>query len=681
MPILRFDMSALRFRQIHLDFHTSPNIDKIGEEFDKLEFQNTLKDACVDSITCFATCHHGWAYYDTSFGNKHKNLKSNLLKQQIDACKEIDVNVPIYITAGVNDWAASEHPEWRCIDIDGKYLGWTQSMDKPGFKTMCFNSPYLDLLCDQIKEVATLFPEGDGIFLDIISQDPCACKWCRSTMKGLGLDFTKLDDRKKHAKLVLEKYYQKTTEALRSISDTMPIFHNSGHVQSGDTEVLKYFSHLELESLPTGGWGYDHFPMSAKYVNNLDFDVMGMTGKFHTTWGEFGGFKHPNALRYECAAMLAFGSKCSVGDQLHPSGKLDKSTYNIIGQAYAEVKAKEPWCDKVTQLADVSLLSNSSIDPSKAGLHSNNHAEEGASRMLLEGHIPFSIIDTDMDFTQTKLLILADDIKVNETLRSKIQSYLDQGGKLLLSGESGIDDQGNPLFDIGGNLSGQSPYRPDYILAKAEYAPEYLSSPLVMYTPSQRFKTTTGKSLGEVYDPYFNRTHEHYSSHQHTPFQPEPSEYSMGAIHGNIAYFAHQIFSQYRGLGTVVYKDIFLKVIRDLLADDLSFKSNLPSTARVSIMGQKEENRSILHLLFANTIARGGGLDLSGGNSSIQGGSIEVIEDLLPLVNTTIDIKLPHKVSSVRLEPQGKEISFEKEGDRILFNIESFSCHQMVVLA
>ena len=77
MPILRFDMSALRFRQIHLDFHTSPNIEKIGEEFDKLEFQNTLKDACVDSITCFATCHHGLAYYDTSFGNKHKNINSN----------------------------------------------------------------------------------------------------------------------------------------------------------------------------------------------------------------------------------------------------------------------------------------------------------------------------------------------------------------------------------------------------------------------------------------------------------------------------------------------------------------------------------------------------------------------------------------------------------------------------
>ena len=107
----------------------------------------------------------------------------------------------------------------------------------------------------------------------------------------------------------------------------MPVFHNSGHVTVGDTEILKHFSHLELESLPTGGWGYDHYPMSAAYCRNLGLDFLGMTGKFHTTWGEFGGIKHPNALRYECAAMLANGSKCSVGDQLHPDGALDESTY------------------------------------------------------------------------------------------------------------------------------------------------------------------------------------------------------------------------------------------------------------------------------------------------------------------------------------------------------------------
>ena len=47
---------------------------------------------------------------------------------------------------------------------------------------------------------------------------------------------------------------------------------------------------------------------------------LGMTGRFHTTWGEFGGYKHPNALRYECAVMLAWTYRIALTDRCcrHP---------------------------------------------------------------------------------------------------------------------------------------------------------------------------------------------------------------------------------------------------------------------------------------------------------------------------------------------------------------------------
>ena len=143
----------------------------------------------------------------------------------------------------------------------------------------------------------------------------------------------------------------------------MPVFHNSGHLTPGFREILPFFSHLELESLPTGGWGYDHFPFLAKYAGNLGMDYLGMTGKFHSTWGEFGGYKHPNALRYECCAMLAYGARCSVGDQLHPTGEIDESTYEIVGQAYREVAQKEKYVTGAKSVADIALLSALSMPP------------------------------------------------------------------------------------------------------------------------------------------------------------------------------------------------------------------------------------------------------------------------------------------------------------------------------
>ena len=44
----------MRFRQVHLDFHTSEKISDIGTKFDKEQFQEALKVGHVDSITVFS---------------------------------------------------------------------------------------------------------------------------------------------------------------------------------------------------------------------------------------------------------------------------------------------------------------------------------------------------------------------------------------------------------------------------------------------------------------------------------------------------------------------------------------------------------------------------------------------------------------------------------------------------
>lgn len=58
-------MDQLATRQIHLDFHT-PNLPfQLGKQFNKKEFQQTLVEAAVNSVTLTGRCHHGHIYYDT----------------------------------------------------------------------------------------------------------------------------------------------------------------------------------------------------------------------------------------------------------------------------------------------------------------------------------------------------------------------------------------------------------------------------------------------------------------------------------------------------------------------------------------------------------------------------------------------------------------------------------------
>lgn len=661
----------LRFRQVHLDFHTSPDIQGIGEAFDKKEWQETLRAASVDSITCFSKCHHGLSYHPTRVGVQHPHLKFDLLRAQIDACREIDVRVPVYLSAGLDNTITLTHPQWRELDFEGRLggAGWNNTSPlKPGFHKLCFNSPYLDYLCRQIEEAATLFPEADGIFLDIIYQSQCCCNWCMAAMAKAGLDPEKEADRKESARLALERYYKATTAACKVRDAAMPVFHNSGNIARCDRSVVQYDSHLELESLPTGGWGYDHFPESASYASQLGLDYLGMTGKFHLSWGEFGGFKHPNALRYECAAMAAFGAKCSVGDQLHPSGKLDESTYELIGAAYAEVAAREPWCRDSVAVNDIAILSSEAEN----GRHDDNSAADtGASRMLLEDHQLFALIDRQVDFTPFKLLILPDNIAIDAGLKNRIDAYLAAGGSLLLTGRSGLLASGEGFaWDLGADYFGESLYSPDFVLSAPDYRPSFVKTPWVAYAASQRIKVTTGESLGQVFDPYFNRTYAHFCSHYHTPCRPEPSGYDAGVRRDRIAYLAHPVFSVYRKIGAVAQKEYVLRVIRSLLGERQSVQSNLPSGARLTLRRQPGEKRQIVHLAYANKQTRGGG----------SASPVEVIEEIDPLHRVTVAVRTAAPIAKVTLEPQGIELPHTLCDGRVRFTVDSFTCHQMAVL-
>ena len=664
----------LRFRQIHLDFHTSEAIDGIGADFNKKQWQQTLSDANVDSINIFAVCHHGWTYHDTKVGKRHPHLSFDLTRAMYDACNEIDVDTRIYISAGVNNQAFEVHPEWRCISQGGSYYGWAVKPTDPGFKQLCFDTGYLDYLCQEIQEAARLFPKTDGIWLDIINKPQCCCPSCMKSMNKLGLDAAVEADRQKHADLVLDNYYKRTLAALREVSPSMTIFQNSGHIQRGDRSFFKYVTHLELESLPTGGWGYDHFPMSAKYAAFSGLDFLGMTGKFHTSWGEFGGFKHPNALRYECAAMLAYGAKCCVGDQLHPRGRLDESTYKLIGEAYAEVKAKEAWCTDAINIADVGLLSSVSVAP---GYPRQDLADAGASRMLLEGHVLFDIIDGEADFSTYKLLILPDDVIVNADLKTKLDAFTAAGGHLLLTGRSGLDAAGNAMFDIGGTMKGESPFSLGFILPVPELRSPSINSPLVVYGKSQRLEVTNGRSLGDIFELYFERSYKHFCSHQHASARPEASGYACGVSKGQVTYIPLPIFTAYRQYGAVAYKDFVIRCIRQILGGTIGFSGNLPSTARVSLTEQKDQARHILHLLYAPVIARGGGPFSPEGH---ERPATEVIEDLPPLVDIKLSLRLPGQVKRITLEPQGQTVPFHESNGRLELSLDRFSCHQMVVL-
>jgi hypothetical protein len=657
-------MGQMPFRQIHLDFHTSGKIPGVGSKFSKEQFQNALKKGHVNSITIFAKCHHGWLYYKNGVSEPHPSMENDLLEEMLEACKEINVKTQIYISAGIDEITAMKHPEWLYRNED-QSTRWVKDFAQAGFHEFCMNTPYLDYLVSQVKEVTNRF-DTEGIFLDIVGKRKCYCNTCINQLIAEGKDPRDEEAVMDLGERVFLNYLKTINEAVHNIKPEMKVFHNGGNIPRGRRDLYGHFTHFELESLPTGGWGYDHFPLSARYVQGLGKDFLGMTGKFHGAWGEFGGFKHPNALRYEAAINLANGAKMSVGDQMHPEAFLDEVTYSLVGEAYKEIEQKEEWCDDVTNIADIGLLTKDYYKAAQEGHDYVDNAESGAVRILLEGNYLFDVIDKEENFNKYKVIILPDVVLINSKLQEKLDNFIAQGGKVLATGKSGLDiEQKEFLLDFGVKYEGNNTYKPDYFIPSFSYH-GLGSTAFVMYSDGIKLSLNGGEVLGEREDSYFNRDLLHFCSHRHTP--NEPNKRSPGMVKGKAGiYIAWNIFDDYATKASLILKDTIKVALDELLGENKTLITTLQEQGITTIQHQEKMGRYINHLLYATPVKRGEG--------------IEVIEDIVPIYNVKCQLHIKEKIKKVYLAPQMIEIPFSQDGEKLSYEVDKIECHQMVVLS
>lgn len=679
-------------RQIHLDFHTSEHIPDVGSAFNPGEFAARLASSHVNSVTLFARCHHGWCYYPTRVGKPHPHLKrENLLGEMIKACREKDIDTPVYLTVQWDERIAREHPEWRVMNaynISPHSPGLEPSaMNQltPTWHTLCLSHiEYQDYLIALGKELVDLY-NIDGLFLDIVSSHECVCPECLSSMAEEGLDALNPAHRKQHDRNVNLRFTERFTTELQALKPAIRIFYNSGHVFKGDRERYQFYSHFELESLPTGGWGYDHFPLSARYVDTLGKDMLGMTGKFHTHWGEFGGFKRPEALEYECCHMVSLGAACSIGDQLHPSGELDELTYSIVEPAYRRIEKLEPYLKGSRYLSEIAVLSAEAASKGAAGSFLDvSYADAGAARMLLELHYPFDMIDSLADFSPYRVLVLPDNIKLNNELASKVKQFLSHGGKIIHSGSSGMDAEEECfMFDTGLQYSGKKgEWNPEYLRLDAEWGKAVAGavspdSALVMYGSPRIVRAGKGHDvLAQCYPPYFNRSWNRFCSHMHAPADVQAQPHGDGIIRTEYGYyFAHEIFSQYYSQGQPLLKYMVREALRALLDTPL-LKVNLLSAGRASVLFQEKKNRYLVNLLYAPTQLRGSSYGTLQGNNE----KIEIIEDVPEIRDVSAELRVTSQPARVYNAYTEEELEWTYSEGYVRWTVPVMHIHAAAVI-
>lgn len=681
--------TELPFRQIHLDFHTHEAIPSIGAAFDPDVFADTLVQAHVNSINLFARGHHGWIYYfsEKYADRQHPHLTRDLLREQIDACHARGIKTPVYVTVQWDHYTAQRHPEWRVLQADGRLEG-TPPYEAGFYRRLCLNTPYVDWLKGFVQDVMETLPV-DGLWLDIVDAQDCSCWTCQQGMLSQGLEPSNQADRVRYGKQVLHNFQNEMTRFVHEKLPEALVFYNAGHVGPRHRDMLDAFTHLELESLPSGGWGYLHFPIAARYGRTLGLDYLGMTGKFQTSWGDFHSFKNKAALEFECNHMLALNAKCCVGDQLLPNGRICPDTYELIGSVYEQVEAKEAWCKGATQVPEIGVLTPEAFDTAIHREQTNFKPIQGAVRILQELAQQFDILDGESDFSRYKVLVLPDFIPVDDshktanlTLKAKLDAYLDQGGSIIASFASGMDaTQTGFALDMGVTLSGEGPRDAQGNLVRGKEYPgnayiEYMvprdgfdagmaRTEHAMYMRGMEITAQNGAEvLADTVASYFDRTYAHFCSHRQTPSSGQVTHPAV-VQKGKAIYFSQPIFSLYQTKAPRWCKQLVANALARLLPEPL-VRVEAPSATIVTLNEQARHNRWVLHLLYYVPERRCDEYD--------------VIEDVVPLYNVPVAVRADKPVQCVTLVPQGEPVNFAVDGGYVTFTVPEIMGHQMVEL-
>ncbi len=650
-------------RAIHLDFHTLPGIPDLGEAFDADEFAGTLADCGVEFVNVFAKCNLGFAYYPTKVGIPYPGIKNDLLGGMVEGCHKRGIGVSAYFNLGLDHEQLVRHRDWARLDTDGGIYD-IASHDH-FFRSGCVNTGYGDYMLSMIKEVVDNYPV-DGIFLDCIFIAPCYGLECLEGMEKLGMD--PMDERSayEYARLSYRNFFDKLEEMLGSRADDLYIVYNG-------SDYKRQQAHIEMEVLPTEKtWGYDYLPTTIRYARTLGKPYITMTGRFHNGWGDFGGLRSVESALFDCYYSIANGGRCSIGDHLHPSGKLDPAVYSMVKEVFAKTEELDPWTDNAKSIAEIAVVEpGMKVFPElpAKNVQSFTDSLRGAARMLSELKMQFDVCNAESDLSKYSVIVLPDHVTLEGELKEKIRAHIARGGAIISSGTSGLDadEKEFALPEYAMTFEGKYPFKESYYKTSPEVSegiPDMLHS---AYTTGISMSAKAGgATLAEVYDPYFNmgdwdRRH----MYLYAPPNPAPTGKAAALRCGNIIHIAFPIFSAYYNFAPVPDKTLIGNCLRLLLAEPMVLAENMPSFGQVTLT--KQEGRLITHLLTYVP--------------ELRGPNKEIIEEPITVQNIEISVRLDdRKVEQVYSAPTKEPLDFEVSSGYVHVKVPEIRGYGMVVI-
>jgi Hypothetical glycosyl hydrolase 6/Beta-galactosidase trimerisation domain len=643
------------WRKIIVEFHNSQHMPRVAERFNADEFGDRLLEARVGGALVWAKDMFGYSYYPSAYGPVHPGLSFDLLGAQVGALRKRKIAVYAYFMVTWNYELGERRPEWlvfnrdRTTDLPKFDETFGCSVKKRGCITssLCLaHEDFVKLELAHIQEFVSRY-ELDGVWIDGNTSPPCYCHECLRQLRAKGLDPLDIGVQRDHKIALHLSLLQRIHQVVKEARPECEVdIQNNGAY--GLAERVRFMDYTDLEAPFTDvnfQYGYYYAPTVVRYARTFGLANYCLTYRFQIFWGDFGGLKLPSQLLTEFATIAANGARCNVGDQMHPSGRLDPAVYHVIGQAYRHIEQLEPYLDQAVPVTEAALLTSGR--PLESPCTETNF---GWVKLLIESRVQFDIVEPMAEWERYGLLISSDELAVDEQTAARLNAFVAGGGAVVITHKAGLiaGTDRTWLDRYGLRYAGMSPFKPAYFVPQVNLTGEIPAFEYALYEGASQWRAEPpATALAALGEPLFQRSPEHYTSHAQTPFDHTTS-YAVLARSGRVALIAFPLGQSYYNQGYWIYRQAFQKVLRELLPAPL-IQTDAPLSTELSLthqaaradMGRKE--RYLVHIVNFSPLRH------------TRRGP-EFCEDPIPLTNVAIRLNLPLKVNTARAVVAGADL-------------------------
>jgi hypothetical protein len=695
------------WRKVHIEYHTSRHMPRLAEHFNADEFGDRLLAAHVNGATVFAKDMYGFSYFPSKHGRMHPNLSFDLLGAQVSALRKRKISVLAYYMLTWNPDLAERHPEWLVVHQPGdksrpkvaeisdaqKAFTNTVKPDAPRQSQLGSRSrpaeppgedkgyrPYMWQFCicqegfltgelDLIRELVSKY-ELDGVWLDGGGSPACYCDECMRQLRKQGRDPLNSSVQYAHKYELRQSFLERIRAVIKKTRPACLVCPQNEGSFYGLARRAPLVDYSSQEALFTDAvhYGYHYFPTVIRYARGFGIPFHGCTVCFKDFWADFGGLKSPAQMHTEVAAYVSQGARCDIGDQVPPDGRLDPAIYHVIGQAYKHIQRIEPHLEQAVPVTEAALLGS--------GDAPCNEVNYGWVKLLTESKVQFDIVERETKWDEHyALVVLPENYWVDQATASRLLAFIAAGGAVIAAHTSGVlaGTEKSWLEPFGLHYAGMSPFTPAYMVPKADFAGDIPPYAYALYEGASQWRAESPAEVFAVLgEPLFQRSPEHYLSHQQTPFD-HTTAYAALARSGKVALLAFPLGQGYYNQGFWPYRRAFQKLLgavlpAPLIQSDAHLTTELSLTHQAAKPSAGRKERYMVHIVNFSAVRR-------------TPKHTDFHDDPIPLANVAVRVNLPLKLAKARALYAGTELPVRRASSGgVEFLVPRVDIHEVVSL-